>query len=117
MVASFRRATLAAAQPQFETNFSTTADALAHITPWPACALAGLPPKPRVSVLGGSSSAHSCLALPQGGRYSELLQLELDQQHQPFSVQNLAHGATDSIWNSLARPFDGKFNRIDRCRQ
>ena len=101
-------AALAAPLPEsaFETNFSTLADALANVEPWPPCALASLPPAPLVSVLGGSASAHSCLAYRAdqggtGGRYSDQLQFELDRLHTPFQIQNLAHGATDSVWSSL----------------
>jgi hypothetical protein len=64
----------------------------------------------RISVVGGSSTAHSArqCSLTEGnqdGRYSDILQSDLNQELRNASIQfdliNVGHGDTDSLWNAI----------------
>jgi hypothetical protein len=81
------------------------------VTQWGKCVLANAwrhPTRPlQVVLLGGSSSARPADHCgseedPRSGRYSNILQADLQQQLQTeVTVHNMAQGSTTSIWNGL----------------
>ena len=101
--------------PSFETNVSTTASVTQYGFPtkWKPCTLRHLSVQDhniQITVVGGSSTAHSARNCDQsgtdvGGRYTNILQKELDRDlgnsSIAINVVNVGHGATDTLWNAL----------------
>ena len=103
----------------FDTDISNAASVLQLGFPakWNPCTLREIYPftsnsssQLEIVVVGGSSTAHSSSRCNPtggrfGGRYTNLLQRDLDNDMRnssiTFNIVNVGHGNTDSLWNSF----------------